>query len=402
MLYRFVVRNCSVISLGLLLSCGGSGGTVSTTVDAPAPVPPIASGPEFAVTLRPKLQRILQESLVPGAGVFLRTPQGDWTASFGVRALGSPVPVTAADHWRAGSCTKPMVGTVVLQMVDEGLLSLQDPISRFVENVPNGDSISITHLLEMRSGLYDYTEDPSFLAEVESQKSRVWSGEELLAVATSHPREFAPGQRFGYSNTNFILLGMVVEKLSGSSLGEELDRRLFRSQKLAGLSYPQQASSSLPEPFSHGYMYSDLVGFAEGLNAQEKASAYSGVLQPHDWTNFNPSFLGAAGAVVARGDDLCDFTELLVDGGYLSSGLQAQRLASLRTILDRPEEQYGWALEKVGSFVGHGGELPGYSTFMGRDHHRDITVVVWANLSRDPEGRSPALRLLRAISEELR
>ena len=123
------------------------------------------------------------------------------------------------DHFRIGSNTKTMTSTVILQLVQEGKLALDDPIGKYIPGVPNGDQITIAQLSEMRSGLYSYTFDPRFNETLDKQPQKVWTPQELMDIAFTHPPNAEPGTTFEYSNTNIILLGMVIEQLTGRPLG---------------------------------------------------------------------------------------------------------------------------------------------------------------------------------------
>ncbi len=128
---------------------------------------PSTPDPRTAVSpaLKPIRQQALQtavdttarELMVPGALVLLRTPQGEFTVAYGTTQLGSAIPPRADTHFRIASNTKTMTAAVILQLAQEGKLKLDDPVSKYVPGVPNGDAITVAELLEMRSGLYNYT-----------------------------------------------------------------------------------------------------------------------------------------------------------------------------------------------------------------------------------------------------
>jgi D-alanyl-D-alanine carboxypeptidase len=131
-------------------SSGGGNSTASTTTSGTAS----RRTPAYVGTLRPKLAARIHELLVPGAAVAVRSPDlGDWSTTFGTRTLGGATPVGFGDHVRIGSNTKTVTGTVILQLVQEGKLALDDPVSKYRPDVPNGQNITVTQLLNMRSGL---------------------------------------------------------------------------------------------------------------------------------------------------------------------------------------------------------------------------------------------------------
>jgi D-alanyl-D-alanine carboxypeptidase len=368
--------------------------------------PPSGTIPAYASTLQPKLEQLLHELLVPGAAVMVRSRQlGDWATTFGTRTLGGTQPVTLSDHVRIGSNTKTMTGTVILQLVEEGALSLDDPVAMYRPDVPNGEQITIAQLLSMRSGLDNYTESLELNQSLDETPTRVWSPEELLAIAFQQPPSFAPGASYQYSNTNTILLGVIIEQLTGDSASAEFQKRLFGPLGLTETLLPALASNAIPDPHPQGYMYGTNVETiaSQILPAEQQEQAAAGLLKPADVTDENPSWAWTAGSGISTAGDLVRYVQALVGGGLLSSEMQAQRLASIQPTnpSDPASTGYGLGLAKLGPMYGHTGELPGYNSFMGHDPERDLTVVTWASLAAAPDGRAPATELAKAIIGQL-
>ena len=165
--------------------------------------------------------------MLPGAMVLLRTPQGDFAFGYGATELGGTTPPRADTHFRAASNTKTMTAAVIVLLAQEGKLGFDDPVSKYVEGVPNGDAITIAELLKMRSGLYNYTSAPELAESLERDPTRAWTPEELLAIAFKRPPDFAPGAEYEYCNTNYALLGLIAEKLAGAPLAKIFQDRLF-------------------------------------------------------------------------------------------------------------------------------------------------------------------------------
>ena len=134
-----------------------------------------------------------KELLIPGAVVLLRTRQGEFTLTYGTTLLGATSAPRADTHFRIASNTKTMTAAVIVLLAQEGKLSLDDPVSKYVPGVPNGDNITMTELLNMRSGLYTYDDDPEFWAILDRDPTKVWSPAEVLAIAFKHPPYFPPG-----------------------------------------------------------------------------------------------------------------------------------------------------------------------------------------------------------------
>lgn len=375
----------------------------SSSLRVPAGAEPAAfAQPAYASALRPKLQQIFTDTLTPGAVVLVRSPElGDWTATFGTRALGSAEPVTLADHVRIGSNTKTWTGTVILQLAQEGKLTLDDPVSTYRPDVPNGQHITITELLNMRSGLYNYSESLELNQTLDTDPTKAWTPDELLAIAYKNPPYLPPGQGYHYSNTNAVLLGLIIEKLTGNPVEQELQRRIFTPLVLRNTQLPPRTSNALPAPYPNGYQFGSNVETmaTQVLPLDQQAAARAGILKPLDATHDNPSWGWTAGSGISTAEDLARYAQALVGGGLLNDAMQKQRLASIRRInpADPKSPGYGLALAQFGPVFGHTGELPGYNSFMGHDPRRSITIIVWSSLAAAPDGRAPAIEMAKTI-----
>jgi D-alanyl-D-alanine carboxypeptidase len=384
----------------------------STTPAAPGPsgTEPAPAGASWTFggvdddAIRALFAETAKELGVPGAVLLLRSPEGEVTATYGVREFGGDDPVSLDDHIRVGSNTKTMTGTVILQLAQEGALSLDDPVSEYRTDVPNGENITIAQLLAMRAGLANYTETYELNSGLDEDPQREWDPEELLAMGTALPPDFAPGEEYHYSNTNTVLLGLIAEQLEGKPLEDILAERLFEPLGLDETTFPARDSHDIPEPYARGYMYTDNV-FTIGsskLPPDLRAQIADGTLQPNDQTEQNPSWAWAAGAVISTAGDLADWVDALVDGDVLDAEMQQTRMDSLGPTGDQADApRYGYALAEMGPFLGHTGELPGYNSFMGREPEADVTLVVWANLAPTPEGIDPATQIAKTLIEEL-
>ena len=278
---------------------------------------------------------LVESMAVPSAVVVVRSSEfGDATFRFGSRVLGENDLPAPSDHYRIGSITKTMTATVVWQLVQEGKVSLDDPISKYRPDVPNGDNITIAQLLDMRSGLAGYTEDPVFQRAVDEDHERIWNPDELLAMAFSAPASFPPGTAWQYSNTNYILLGLVMEDVTGQSVAELFQERLFDPLGMNSTVMPALQDNSIPAVFAHGYQFGtaeQTFGGDPALSPEQQA-AVDGTLLPPDWSGASPSVAGAAGSVISTADDLVVWAKALVDGGLLDAEMQAQRLAAIKPI----------------------------------------------------------------------
>src|SRR2546423_3768156 len=255
-----------------------------------------------------------RELLIPGAVVLLRSPRGEFTVSYGTTLLGADSPPSGDTHFRIASNTKTMTAAVIMLLAQEDKLRLDDPVSKYVPDVPNGDKITITELLNMRSGLYTYDDDPDFWAVLERDPTKVWTPAEVLAIAFTHSPYFPPGTDFHYSNTTYALLGLIAEKIDGKPLAQIMHDRLFGPLGLKNTMLPAITSNTLPEPYSHGYLY----GGCSFRNLTDKpyppdvqAAVRAGTLKPDDCTGHNSSYASAAGGVISTAKHLAIWIKAL-------------------------------------------------------------------------------------------
>lgn len=373
---------------------------------------PIASGlkPIDQATLQSLVDTTIKEFLVPGAVVLLRTPQGDFTAADGTTQLNTTNPPGADTHFRIASNTKTMTAAVIMQLAQHSKLELEHPVSKYVPGVPHGDTITIAQLLEMRSGLYNYTNAPEVSASIDNDPSKVWSREELLAIAFARPTNFPPGREYEYNNTNYALLGLVAEKADGKSLAQVMHDRLFRPQKMRETELPASTVNTIPEPYSHGYLYGSssvaLVG-EPPYSPEVIAAAKAGTLLPKDYTRVNHSFAEAAGGVISTANDVATWIKALVGGRVLNAKYQRLWLDSLKPEdPSKPEGQkYGYGIAQLSwrpnTIYFHGGETPGYNSKISYDPANDMTLIVWTNLTVSLDGQQTANTLFVRVIDHI-
>lgn len=311
------------------------------------------------------------------------------------------------DYFRIGSNTKTMTSTVILQLAQEGKLSLDDPIGKFQPKVPNGQHITIAELSEMRSGLYSYTFDKGFNQTLDQDPDKAWTPQELLAIAFSHPPDFPPGTQYEYSNTNIVLLGLVIQQLTGMSVSEAFEKRIFGPLKLTHTSLPHNTDSSMPDPHPQGYQFGtnvqDIDSYA--VSAAEVPAALDGTLQPINNTNANPSWAWSAGGAISTPGDLAVYVKALVGGGLLDKKFQKLRLDSVQPTVPGQVGgvEYGLGIARFApNIYGHDGQIPGYSTLMVYDNKKDIAIIIGTNLSASPvSGENAAVVLGKVIISTL-
>src|SRR5215471_12919732 len=352
----------------------------------------------------------IKELLIPGAVVLLRTPQGDFTAASGTTQLNTTKPPRADTHFRIASNTKTMTAAVIMQLAQEGKLSLDDPVSKYVPGVPNGDNITIAQLLEMRSGLYNYTNDPIISATIDTDPAKVWTPAELLAIAFTHPPNFPPGAKYEYVNTNYALLGLVAEKVDGKLLAQAMQDRLFQPLGLQYTLLPASNVNAIPEPYSHGYLYGSssvaLVG-EPPYSPEVQAAARAGTLLPKDYTDVNHSNAAAAGGVISTADDLATWIRALVGGRVFNADYQRRWFDSLQPEdPSKPKGQkYGYGIAQLSwgpnTIYFHGGETPGYNSKISYDPANDMTLIVWTNLTVSLDEQQTANTLWLRVLDQI-
>lgn len=396
---RLPAAIASVVGLVMLTACASS---------PPAATPaPTDHEPGYVTELQPVLQDLVSSMAIPSAVVLVRSSTfGDATFEFGTRELGRDDPPAATDHYRIGSLTKTMAATVILQLAEEGELSLDDPISAYVPDVPDGDDITIANLLDMRSGLPGYDLNPVFLRAVDEEPERIWMPDELLQIGYSEPVLFAPGTAYDYSNTNYILLGLVMEHVTGKTASELFQERLFDPLGLENTTLPTLDDASIPSPYAHGYMFAsaEKTGSADSaLTLEQQRDAASGELLPVDWSAANPSWGWTAGSVISTADDLTIWAKAVVDGELLGADMQARRMASYQPVDPAQPDgnAYGSGMLRAGDYFGHAGLIFGYNSEFVRNPRTDTTIVILTGTTLAPDGRLPVKPLVTAIIDEL-
>ncbi|MEU6000524.1 serine hydrolase domain-containing protein [Streptomyces sp. NPDC047197] len=314
---------------------------------------------------------------IPGAVVGLWMPgKGCYVRSMGVADTRTGRPMAADSFVRIGSETKTFTVTALLELVDEGRVKLDDPISTYVKGVPKGHRITLRQLAGMRSGLFPYTEDAGFVRDLLSDPQRTFTPRQSLAYGFKHRNTFAPGKKFQYSNTNLVLLGMVIEKVTGHRLADVVHHRVLHPANLRHTLFPQ--GNEFPHPHPRGYTDQTLTG------------------EIADATNWNPSWAWAAGAMISNLHDLRLWAKSVATGQLLSPETQKQRLKTLPTGF--PGTTYGLGILKTNGWIGHNGSIPGYETVTVYLPSQKATLVIMMNTDITTGGQEPSTLLARAIT----
>ena len=293
------------------------------------------------------------EAGVPGVTATTKDAHGTWSMTAGVGNRDTGAPRSPFDRYRVGSITKTFVATVLLQMEAEGRLSLDDKVEKWLPGVVHGHghdgrAITVRQLLNHTSGIYGYTEDADFgrtyfLADgFLRHRYDTLQPADLVAIAMRHRPDFAPGTSWNYSNTNYVIAGMVIKSVTGHSYAQEITRRVIDPLHLKGTSLPG-TKVSVPQPSSR--TYSKLAETTTGPT--------------YDVTEVNPSQASSAGEMISDSADLTRFYRALLRGRLLP----AKQLKEMKTtvrVVGVPNTAYGLGLMdrtlSCGVHVwGHGG-----------------------------------------------
>lgn len=318
------------------------------------------------------LQKFLDSLVADGAaGALLhyQDADGPWVGVSGVAEIGTAVPVDPAGSFRIGSVTKTFTATVVLQLVGEGVLSLDDRLDRWLPGVvPAGKTINVRQLLNHTSGVYNYTQDLPDTAGIIRDRFMQWDPQRVIGIAAVQPLAFEPGTTHSYSNTNYTLLGLIIEAATGNSFATEIKTRILQPLDLQQTVIPGNVST-LPEPHAHGYLTVDD--------------------QLVDISDFNASQAGAAGEFVSTASDLNRFYAALLTGKLL----RPAELQAMQTTIPTDEDFHasGLGLSRITlpdlTLWGHAGGIFGYRTWSY--HSADAIHQLTLSLSTTTDDTPP-------------
>lgn len=362
--YMSLKKKIAIVLVMLFAISCGAGAAVYWLMSRP---------PGFSDKTRGEIVKLMVDSMrankSPGMLLGVWIPdRGEFICSKGFGDLKTKDMIKDTDRFRIGSITKTFTATVILQLVDEGKLKLSDKLSKFYPKIPNSNKISIRQLLDMTSGIHSYTEVPWLERRFMKDRFASYSPNELVWIGLSRGPDFPPGKGYHYSNTNYVILGMIIEKITENDLESEIGRRIIDRLSLKGTSFPKGVSK-LSGRHVRGYMFKD--------------GKYE------DWTVQNISWGWAAGAMVSDLYDLKTYITAMSDGKLVSKKMQLQRLNYWvdMKMKKAPTLKYGLGAFTMGGFVGHNGGLPGYSDLAMYDPETGAVVVFMQNIEAE-EGMS--------------
>ncbi|WP_084535067.1 serine hydrolase domain-containing protein [Nocardia yamanashiensis] len=355
-------------------------GTVAACTSDPAPPP---HGP-LSDSSRTAVQQTLDAAVaagIPGVQVVVTADGLDWTAASGVGDIAARTPFPEGAHARFGSNTKAFVATVLMQLVAAGSVDLDAPIERYLPGVVRGEGIdgnriTVRNLMQHTSGLPEYLELPELQDDSDELLTKHFDAAALVRSAMAMPPHFQPGERAEYSNTNFLIVGLLVERVTGRPLADEVDRRITGPLHLRETYFPAAGDTDIRTPHPQGY---------ESIDGK-----------PTDYTRFDPSWAGAAGEIVSTGSDANRFFTALITGNLLPTAQSTAMRADPRPLTNRPGYSYGLGLTQATApcdltVWGHGGSIPGFRTYNGvTPTGRAVTVI--ANLRPADAAATAALQ----------
>jgi D-alanyl-D-alanine carboxypeptidase len=344
---------------------GGAPGGQEAGVDAGGPLPPATvAGIEQIVRDQ------MRTGAVPGMAVGVWLPgQGRLVRAYGVADVASGAPFAVDDHVRIASITKTFTATATLILADRGRIALHDRLEKFVPGIPNGRDVTVRQLLNMTSGIYDFTQDPEFTAAFDADPLAPFPVDRVLTILRRSTPAFPPGQpgSWQYSDSNYILLGQIIERAAGEPAGTFIEREIVDILSLPGTSYP--TSPEIPPPSARGYLV-----VPRGA-------------PPRDVTALDPAVAGPAGAMISTVEGLRAWAGALAAGRLLSPAAHAEQTRFVNANLSPTlRTGYGAGLFEINDFVGHNGAIYGFNTAMFQLPQTGATIVVVANRSSNVEG----------------
>lgn len=357
-------------------SDAGAAAGAAITVERPA-APEGELPAELQSQLQAALERVMTEHGVPGAAAGVWIPgEGSWTTAAGLADIEAEVPVTTEMTWPIRSITKSYTVTLLLQLADEGALSLDDTLDEYIDGVTNGDEITLLQLANMSSGNADYVNE-AFIVEFSKDPARIFTLDELNSGVLGQPARFAPGTEHVYTNANTNLIGAVIEKVTGREYAEVLQERILAPLGQSGTRYLLDVADwQAPHP----------VGYQPDPDTRE-------MMPQHE----NPSILGPAGSLFSTLDDGRVWADTLGSGALLKP--ETQTLRQIGHKIERPPyDLYAVGMGETDGWLGHNGEGVGFTAATFHSPSTGASIVVYMNESNALDGSHPADQAFRALA----
>ena len=331
-----------------------------------------------------EVQSALEQAVaagIPGIALEIQGRKGSEFLTAGTASLANERLLTPEDSFRIASITKAFTAAVVMELVEEGALSLDDTVDQWVPGLlAEGDSITVRHLLGHTSGLADYTKDDEFIEAFVAGEEL--PPERIVSFVSSEPLAFEPGSTYEYSDTDNNVLGMIVEAVAGRSYEQELSSRVLDPMELQATVLPN--SPEMPDPHADGYEYDPE---SEGAEEPENVT-----------TALDPSAAGASGALISTPSDLSRFFGGLLGGELIGEGT----LEQMKETLAGEGSPSGPGTKRAGLGIfsyelpcgevwGHTGQFPGYQAFGAATPDGSGALAMMANATQISEEANEAL-----------
>jgi len=384
---RIALGTAMLGAAALALSACAAPAPIETLVPMPLPVIEVerSTAPEgelpaeLQASLQAALDGVMAEYDVTGAVAGVWVPgEGSWTTAAGLANLETGLPASTDMQWPLRSLTKSYTVTLVLQLADEGVISLDDTLDQYVQGVTNGDRITIRELAGMQAGIADYTAQ-AFLEDFTADPDKLYTLDELNAYVIDQPELFPPGEGKVYSNASINLLGRIIEIATGLDYATALEQRILTPLGQTGTDYLVDIAD-WAEPHPIGYRRVD------------------GVQQPQP---DNLSIFGPAGSLFGTLEDTRAWVDALATGEFLTAATQAQRLNGAPLQQGPPYDLYGLGVGETGGYWGHNGEGFGFTAAMFHNPETGVSIVVFMNASDTENKDHPADQTFRALAAVL-
>lgn len=383
---RWVVAGASTAIL-VMSACAASDSSLSTPTPTPTSGTSAAAGSTTSAApvqlddaIKDQLQASFEQTFAaatvdgaqtPGAIAYVSIGDQEWTSALGVSDVATQAPVDPAGHGRIGSITKPIVASAVLVLIDQGKLSLDDPLEKFITGIANGEQITVRQLLSMSSGVWNYTTDQQLVDTFATAPMTPWTIDQTIDLIRAQPADFAPGEKVAYCDSNYVLLGRIAEIVTGQPVSDVVRTLVTEPLGLTGTRVPADDQPGVPDPS---------IGSYQPVGGQ-----------PATIPDLNPTFAWTAGAATSTVADLARFAREVTDGSLLSPELQAQRLTTTTFTGTPLNVGYGLGVLNMNDLIGHNGDITGGGGTMLRLPAQDATFVVLVNLSTDSENSSGSI-----------
>ena len=319
----------------------------------------------------------LNNAAVPGAIVGIwQSGRPAYLRAFGTADMAQKSPMNTRFAMPIGNITTSFTVRAALELAKAGKIQLDAPVSHYLSGVPKGNAITIANLAQMRSGLSDYTRDPSFLREVEAHPESRLSPEQLLHYSFTHPLLFKPGSRFDYSSTNTILLGLIIEKVTGKPLSRVIEDQILQPYKLRNITF----STSFADPYLQVRGYTSL--------------AHDQKMTPVAW---NSSLFWASAMMAATATNLQRWAKINADQKEFSAVIAT---ASHSATLARTASpiHYRWGSFENNGWVGNASRRAGFESVAIYLPKQKDTIVILLNSDATENGIPVAARLAQHLS----